>query len=128
MFFFHIYTVHADRLTYGSLSFVIRALSQRAKTPRAASAAERKERCRRSETSCRAPPRCSALKVGVCVCLTLVCEILCKTSNFYFFFSLCRSEVSVEDLEVRYIISNIYDEAVKMTIIQQWRVVFFLKP
>lgn len=44
---------------------LIRALPQRVvTTPRSASAAGRKERCRRSETSCRAPPRCSALKVS----------------------------------------------------------------
>lgn len=60
----------------GSLSSVIRSPPQRVvRTPRAASAAERKERCRRSENSCRAPPRCLALKVSVSVCDSVLWEM-----------------------------------------------------
>lgn len=74
-------------------------------TPRAASAAERKEPCRRSETSCRAPPRCSVLKVSVSVCYSLLWE----TFNFYLV--LCRGELlewsALKSRGCRFFISNI---------------------
>lgn len=50
----------------GSLSSAIRSPPRRvATTLRAASTAGRRARCRRSESSCRAPPHCSAPKVSV---------------------------------------------------------------
>ena len=88
------FSVHRSRrqTNLGSLSSVIRSLPQRvATTPRAASAAERTRLCRRSETSCRAHPRCSARKVSVSVCDSARREIwffltrIMRVKSEYFF-------------------------------------------
>lgn len=74
--------IHCPRCqtNHCSLSSVIRSPAKGvAMTLRAASTTERRERCRRSEISCRAPPRCSAPKVSAPACDSLLWAMF----NFY---------------------------------------------